>query len=196
VMGPVTERLDAVLGVRYRDAHERVVAELEGPRYLQLLEALDALVADPPLLPVAERRALKVLPGLVEAAWKQLDRAMEHAKARTGDEQDLLLHEARKDAKRARYAAEAVVMVYGRPARAYAKQLTRLQDVLGEHQDGVVTREVLRQLALAAQEHGESAFTFGRLHGLEQARAEAAAAPWPDVHARARDRRLRRWLRR
>ena len=37
-------------------------------------------------------------------------------------ERDLLLHEARKDAKRARYAAEAVASAYGKPAMRFASQ--------------------------------------------------------------------------
>ncbi|HEU0103904.1 MAG TPA: CYTH and CHAD domain-containing protein [Mycobacteriales bacterium] len=195
VVGPVAARIDTVLSARYRQAHDVVLAELEGARYLRLLDDLDALVDDPPLLPDARRRAAQVLAGPVRKTWKRLDRAMTEAEQATGQEQDLLLHEARKDAKRARYAAEAVAGYYGRPATAYAKEVTRLQEVLGEHQDGVVTREALRELASAADEAGESAFTYGRLHGLEQARAEQAAARWREVHARASDRSLRRWLR-
>ncbi len=195
VVGPVTSRIDVVLDERYRAAHDRVLVELEGERYLELLERLDALVDEPPLVGPARKKAAGVLPGLVRQADKRLDRAMTAAERASGEEQDLLLHEARKDAKRARYAAEAVAGFAGKPARAYAKAITRLQEVLGEHQDGVVTREVLRELADAAEESGESSFTYGRLHGLEQARAETAAARWPQVHAQAADRRLRRWLR-
>jgi len=195
VVGPVQARVDEVLSARYRAAHEQVLTQLEGPRYLALLDALDALVAEPPLLPLARERARDILPGLVLRAWKRLDRAMVHAQAASGEEQDLLLHEARKDAKKARYAAEGVASAYGKPATAYAKAVTRLQEVLGEHQDGVVTRAVLRELAELAQAAGESAFTYGRLHALEQARADQAAAQWPAVLADASARRLRRWLR-
>ena len=194
VVGPVQQRIDTVLGERYRQAHDAVLAELEGERYLSLLDALDRLVDDPPLLPRAGERASTALPALVRQAWKRLDRAMTAAE-RAVEDQDELLHEARKDAKRARYAAEAVVAFAGKPAVAYAKAMTKLQEVLGEHQDGVVTRDVLRELAALADAAGESAFTYGRLHGLEQARADAAAARWPQVHAAASDKELRRWLR-
>lgn len=37
------------------------------------------------------------------------------------------LHEVRKAAKRARYAAEAMEPVYGRPARQFAKAAKRVQ---------------------------------------------------------------------
>ena len=46
-----------------------------------------------------------------------------------------------------------------------------VQEVLGEHQDSVVTRHELLDLAAAAHRDGEDTFTYGRLHGLEQARA-------------------------
>lgn len=195
VVGPVRERIDTELDARYRAAHDRVLAELEGERYLALLDALDALVAEPPLLPLARERARTVLPGLVEHAWRRLTRALRHAERADGTERDLLLHEARKDAKRARYAAEAVASAYGKPAVAFAKAVTRLQEVLGEHQDGVVTREALRELAAAAAAAGEDGFTYGRLHGLEQARAETAGAGWRRARRAASKRRLRRWLR-
>ncbi len=195
VVGPVLARIDAELGGRYRQAHDRVLVELESPRYLALLDTLDALLTDPPLQPLARERARTVLPGLVLHSWRRLDRALRHAARATGEEQDLLLHEARKDAKRARYAAEAVASAYGRRAVVFAKAVTRLQEVLGEHQDSVVTREALRGLATSAHAAGEDGFTFGRLHGLEQGRAAAAGAGWRDARRAAARPKLRRWLR-
>ena len=57
-----------------------------------------------------------------------------------------------------------------------AKQITRVakaaQTRLGEHQDSVVTRSVLRELGIAAHLDGDSVFTFGLLHGLEQQHAD------------------------
>ena len=44
--------------------------------------------------------------------------------------------------------------------------------MLGEVQDTVVTRELCRRLGAVAPGQGENGFTFGRLHALEQARAE------------------------
>ena len=195
VLGPVAERVDAALSERHGDAHRVVREELDAERYLRLLDALDALVAEPPLLPLARERATEVLPRIVQRSWKRLDRTMRTAeRAEPGAEQDELLHEARKDAKRARYVAEAVVPVFGEPARTYAKAVATLQEVLGEHQDGVVTRDALLEIAQQAQEAGEPSFTYGRLHGTEQARAEAAAARWPEVRAEVSVRRLRRWF--
>jgi CHAD domain-containing protein len=115
-------------------------------------------------------------------------------RAPRGPEQDELLHEVRKDAKRTRYAAEAVEPVLGRDARRYAAAIAELQESLSDFQDGVVTRQVLRELGARASRAGENGFTFGRLHALEQVRAEAAVARWPQARAAVSRRRLRRWF--
>jgi CHAD domain-containing protein len=112
-----------------------------------------------------------------------------------GPAQDELLHEVRKDAKRSRYAAEAVQPLFGAPAARYAEAVAELQESLGDFQDGVVTREVLRELATGGRRAGRDAFTFGRLHALEQVKAEAAVAAWPEARAAVSRGRLRRWMR-
>lgn len=195
VVGPVHARVDEVMGRRYREAHQAVVRELDGDRYLALLDALDSLVEAPPFLDGARGRAADVLPGLGRRTWKRLDRRLREAeRAEPGHEQDLLLHEARKDAKRARYLGEAVTPVFGRPARRWAKAVAGLQESLGEHQDGVVVRDLLRGLAEEAHRAGESTFTYGRLHALEEGRAVRAASSWPAAREAASERKLRRWL--
>ena len=80
----------------------------------------------------------------------------------------------RKAAKRARYTGELAADVLGRPARKLVAAMEDVQDVLGEGQDSVVTRELCRSLGLAAAAAGENAWTYGRLHALEQARADRA----------------------
>ncbi len=194
VMGPVLSRVDQVMGGRYRHAHTRAVAEFDGPRYLQLLEALEAVATAPPFQDRARGPARDVLAPLVRRTWTRLDKTMRAAERATGDEQDLLLHEARKEAKAARYAAESVEPAFGRRAERFARAVERLQEVLGEHQDGVVTRDVLRELGAASSKSGENGFTFGRLHGLEEARAAAARAGWPQIRAEVSKPKLHRWL--
>jgi len=195
VMGPVAERVDTVLGRRYRDAHARAVAVLDDPRYLSLLDDLEQLVQAPPFSDAARGPAVEVLAPLVTRSWRSLDRTMRAAERADGPERDELLHEARKHAKAARYAAESVEPAFGCDATRFARAMEELQEVLGEHQDGIVLRAALRELGAASSRSGENGFTFGRLHGLEQARAETAYARWPKVRKSASRRRLRRWLR-
>lgn len=195
VMGPVAERVETVLGRRYREAHARAVAALDDPRHLALLDDLEQLVASPPFRDTARGPAREVLAPLVTKSWRALDRTMRAAERAGGAQRDELLHEARKRAKAARYAAESVEPAFGRDATRFARAMEELQEVLGEHQDGIVLRDALRELGAASSRSGENGFTFGRLHGLEQARAEAAYARWPEVRRSASRRRLRRWLR-
>ena len=195
VLGKVQDRIDASLLQRHRAAHDRVLAELDGERYLRLLDALDELVAQPPFQPKAGGEASEVLPRMVRRTWRRLDRRMAAAQdAPRGPVQDELLHEVRKDAKRTRYAAEAVQPVFGKPAARYAASVAELQESLGDFQDGVVTREVLRELGARGHLAGQNGFTFGRLHAFEQVKAEAAVDAWPHARAVVSRRRLRRWF--
>ena len=186
VLGPVAQSIADELGGRYRKAHRAVVRELDGGRYLQLLEDLSALLADPPLTERAGRKARKELPRLVGRVWHRLrDTHAAAESAQTETERAHLLHEVRKTAKQARYAGEAVAPVVGRDAVQFAARAEAVQEALGEHQDSVVSREALRGLAVRAHLSGGNGFTFGRLHGLEDARAARAdvafQAAWDDL---------------
>ena len=64
------------------------------------------------------------------------------------------------------------------------------KDIVRVLQDSVVAREELRALGVAAQLDGDSAFTFGLLHGLEQGRAAAALAGFDRAWRKVRRRRL------
>ena len=63
-----------------------------------------------------------------------------------------------------------------------------MQQALGEHQDAVVVRRHLRDLGVRAHLDGDNAFTFGRLHALQEAAAEAAERDferaWADMPRR------------
>ena len=98
------------------------------------------------------------------------------------------MHEARKKAKRTRYAAEAAAPVLGKPAEHLVKDMKSLQSLLGDHQDSVMARETLRDIAFEAHEAGESAFTYGVLYGREERVASAGEdelpGAWETIRAR------------
>jgi len=60
---------------------------------------------------------------------------------------DTAWHGVRRAAKRVRYLAEALEPAYGKPARGLAARATDLAELLGERQDAVVTRDLLRTVA-------------------------------------------------
>lgn len=195
VLGKVQTRIHIAMTARHRAASERLGAELNGERYLRLLDDLGELVASPPFSDAAGADAAPALARMLRRTWRRLDTSMTAAEeAAPGPRQEALLHEVRKDAKRMRYAAEAVEPVFGEPARRFAQELTGLQESLGDFNDGVVTRAVLREFGAGGHLAGENGFTFGRLHALEQSRAEAAVARWPEERRQLSRRKLRRWF--
>lgn len=195
VLGPVRQRIRDELGGRYRAGHADVVAELDGRRHLALLDELEHLLEDPPWTARASRKAGKELPVLVGRAWTRLRRARGAVEQASADERAVLLHEVRKAAKQARYAGEAVAPVLGKDAARFAARAEAVQEALGERQDSVVSREALRQLGVQAHLAGENGFTFGRLHGLEQLRAEHADAAFLAAWEALDRRQVLRWLR-
>ncbi|MEV0962328.1 CYTH and CHAD domain-containing protein [Streptomyces sp. NPDC049910] len=185
-LGPVRGRLRIWATAHRADARRRSVAVLDTGRYLALLDTLDALLDEPPLLPAATAKPAAALPKAVLKDYDRLAVRVEHALGLpAGHDRDTAMHDARKAAKRARYAAEAVTPVLGKPARKLAKRMKAVQTVLGDHQDSVVARETLRDLAVQAHAAGESAFTWGLLFGCEQATAADRERELPGVWAEA-----------
>ncbi|MFG3137875.1 CHAD domain-containing protein [Streptomyces sp. NPDC048211] len=186
VLGPVRARLRIWSTARRSGSRRRTVAVLDGARYLALLHTLDALLADPPLLPAAAGPPGKALARAAHKDHKRLATRLAHALEHPpGPDRDLALHDARKAAKRARYAAEAARPALGKPAKKAVKRLKAVQSVLGDHQDSVVARDALRTLAVQAHAAGESSFTWGLLYGQEEETAAARERELPQVWARA-----------
>jgi CHAD domain-containing protein len=191
VLGPVERRIVETFATRYRRAHDQALEEMDGPRYFALLDALDALVATPPLGPNAPLPAGEVYRARLVKTWKRTARLTREARAQEdAGAREHQLHEVRKSAKRARYAAEAARRILGDQAQAYGKAMKAVQEVLGEHQDSVVARGELLRLGVDAQADGDNAFTFGLLYGHEQARAAQALARFDDAWKAARASRI------
>ncbi|WP_424919410.1 CHAD domain-containing protein [Streptomyces sp. wa1064] len=185
-LGPVRGRLRAWSAARRTGSRRRIIDVLDGKRYLDLLDALDALSAGPPQRPAAGRPPGKALPRAVLKDYERLATRVGHALGQPpGPERDAALHEARKAAKRARYAGEAARPALGKPAKRFTKRVKAVQTLLGDHQDSVVAREALRMLAIQSHAAGETAFTWGLLYGQEEAAAEARERELPEVWARA-----------
>ncbi|GAA1994999.1 CHAD domain-containing protein [Nakamurella flavida] len=208
VIGPVRAELDEHFARTYATAREAVLAALDDRRYFRLRDALDTLAAGAPFTAEAQGPAEKVATARVGAAFRRLKRAvetMQEQAARAGTPQigspviatkgpDELFHETRKAAKRLRYAAQALAPAFGKPAVALAEAAENLQEILGDHQDSVVLRATLRDLAVRSFLDGGNPFTLGRLHALEQVRAERAEAAFAPAWADLDHKKLRRWL--
>lgn len=195
LLGPVRGRLRTWSVARRSGSRRKTIAVLDSKRYLVLLDTLDALLDGPPLRPAARRPFAEVLPKAVIKDYERLaGRIAQALELDPGEPRDLAMHEARKAAKRARYAAEAARPALGAPARKFAKRMKAVQTVLGDHQDSVVAREALRGLAVQAHLAGESAFTWGLLYGQEVAAAADRERELPEVWHRASRPKLRERL--
>jgi CHAD domain-containing protein len=143
---------------------------------------------------LAAQPARDVVPQLVEHDWRRLRKAVRRAEsAAVGPDRDEALHEVRKAAKRLRYGAESAVPVFGRRARRVGRSVKKIQTLLGDHHDLVVARDLLRRVGVEAHLAGDNAFTYGRLHGLFQARAERLERRWQEAWLRMARPRARRW---
>jgi CHAD domain-containing protein len=188
VRGPVAEQLASIMDRRRSAALDEARRAMDSDRYLDLLEALESLVAVPPFTAKAARPAARVLRSrLAHDSARVLERAAAADEA-SGSVRDAALHDVRKAAKRARYAGEAVGPVLGGDADRVTKRMRQLQQILGVRQDGAVGREVLADVAREIHEAGGDTFTYGLLVGLESRAGSAGvtADPYAETVAKAR----------
>jgi CHAD domain-containing protein len=192
LMGPVQARVSAYFAPRAAAARSALIEALDSERYLTLLNDLDqALTAQPPGTK-AQQPAADVLPAAVRRMYRRLRRRARRAmRAPAGHARDLALHETRKAAKDARYAAEAA----GRPARRFARRMKKLQAALGDQHDAVVASDTARDIGVRAHLAGENAFGFGVLYERCQQDAVTRAERARDDMRRAFRPRYARWLR-
>jgi CHAD domain-containing protein len=188
---PAAEKLLDQLRSDLDRRRNQLITALRGNRYLSLLDRLVLAARRPRLLRrIDDKPDAEVLRGLVRRPWEHLE---DSVRALPDDPPDADLHAIRIHAKRARYAAEAVEPAFGKPARAYARAITELQDVLGEHQDAVIAAEWLR--ATATRTHDVPvAFAAGALAGLELHEVLVSREAWAAAWKQASRRRLREWM--
>ncbi|NEA61245.1 CYTH and CHAD domain-containing protein [Streptomyces sp. SID12488] len=188
VHGPVRERLGAWSEAGHGGSRRRLLGVLDSARYLTLLDTLDAVVAEPPVLKAAAKKPEKVLAEAVRKDFAKVSALVGEAMEQpAGADRDLALHEARKKAKRTRYAAETATPALGVPAKTLTRSMKSLQSLLGDHQDSAMVRTTLGELSAVAHAAGEDTFTYGLLYGREERRAarveEALPEEWKTIKA-------------
>jgi CHAD domain-containing protein len=172
LLGPVRTRVNRELRREWLRGWKALQSALTSERYLALLAEIDDWVASPPLTAAADRGVTSLKAPVRQAQRKVIKRLR---MARTSGDMSQL-HSARKAAKRARYATEATASVLGaKLARIQIKHYKDLQDVLGEHQDSLVSAALLRRIgAKAGAAAGENGFAYGLLYEREQRNAHRA----------------------
>jgi CHAD domain-containing protein len=150
--GPIRDRLVDGAEERYRAGVRRSLAAMRSARYFRLLDALEAVIATTP--PTDQESGAVA----VAAAGKRVRKAAKAAERAADEDLDEGMHRIRKRAKRLRYTAAAM------GAKKVSKRAKKVQSLLGDHQDSVVSREHLTEQAAAANAANEDAFTYGLLH--------------------------------
>jgi CHAD domain-containing protein len=174
-------------------AREQLMATLDSPEYVALLNDLVAATVTPPAGP-ADAPAAEALGPLVLSAWERLQARADDLDDDSPNED---FHRARIAVKRARYASElAARSLEGKAASGadrLAERLAALQDLLGDVQDAAVAEALLRDTLSARGAGARYAFEAGRL--VERLRSRSATSrdaflsEWREV----RRRRWRKW---
>src|SRR5262249_38293289 len=116
-------------------ARKSVLEALRSERYLALLASIEAAAAGPPPGGVGS------LHDEARAQFKKLKRAMRTVEE---DPTDDAIHEARKEGKRTRYAAELLEDELGKRGAKLLSAAKDFQDAAGEYQDAVVAEARVR----------------------------------------------------
>ncbi len=177
--GPVRERVVSTYDARAREGMAGAVEVLDGERYTALLVALRSIVEQPPLV-LAGEPSDKTMAKRLRVQARRVGRRLDEVRvAESAQTRELAWHEARKAAKRLRYAAEVARPQLGKPTKRLVREAEEVTEVLGERQDTVVLREHLLALAEEAEAAGEPTFTYGLLHARQEAReVELAYRAW------------------
>lgn len=168
-----------------------VAAATQSQRYLALLDALVEAASAPRLTDAASATAAEALPPLMRSTWNRLARSVRALRQNGPDE---AWHAARIRAKQARYAAEALVPVFGRPAKQLARQLELVTELLGTHQDAAVAAEAVALLSIGEDVGGRAGYVLGLLHEAQRAEVREARREFKRVWPKVTKRRRRRWL--
>jgi CHAD domain-containing protein len=190
-------RIDAELAGRHERALADVDEAMRGDRYRELLDRLVDAARAPRLSARASGPADELLPRLVSRPWHRLafgSKGIDGAADLDPTAADERWHAVRISGKKARYAVDAVAPVIGGPATKLAKALSKVQTLLGEHQDAAVAADTWVDVARTHPGDVMLAVTAGRLYERERASIRAARAAFPAAWRVAAEPKRTAWL--
>lgn len=152
-------------------ARSQMLDAMNAPRYLKLLDELEAASQNP--------RVVDPAGSLQKIATKEFKKLTRDVRALPPHPTDGALHGVRIKVKRARYAAELAEGMVGKAAGMFIRRSKIMQDLLGDHQDGVMMESRLRRL-LSQVQTPMAALTLGRLIERRCAARRAVREIWKD----------------
>ena len=191
---PGTERRAArqllrALEAERESARATLLEALGNVRYLSLLDSVRAAARAPRAVAVDGDGNDLSLKDIAAGEFGRLRKAVKKLPADPSDDE---LHGVRIKTKRARYAAELAEGAVGKPAARFVDRAKRLQDVIGEHQDALVSEDRIRSL-LRTVRGPQVAFAAGLLVGRERERRRSAREEWPQAWKRLQQSGKRAW---
>ena len=186
-------RLTDLLERSYLSGWRQAIGYFDGSRYDAFTRLLDGFADLPPWTTSAQAPAGQVLVPVLRQEWTRLLSTGRRVQLlEPGPDRDQQLHAVRKAAKRVKDLAEVQASLSGRKVKRLRKAASRLQTVLGEHQDLVVTGVLLERLGR------DGTVDHRVLHRIQLREAAAAGALFDDFVRtfREADRKsLRAWMR-
>jgi triphosphatase len=163
--------LTALLTREWDVARAELLAALDSTRWERLKSGLASMVQQGPNRRASATRvaALATVPDLIGTRHTSVVKAARRAK-RSGEAADF--HRLRIRCKRLRYSLEFSAELYGGRTKRYTRQLTKLQNQLGQLQDAEVAANRLAELALRAALPASTIFVMGGV--AEQHRREVS----------------------
>jgi len=176
------QQLLSVLHTQREAARAAMLEALQSPRFLMVLKQLEHAAYFP------ESVSTNVTLQEISAnQFKKLRRCVQKWDKDCSNED---LHRIRIRAKRARYAAELAEHSIGKPASQFIRQIKKFQDLLGRHQDAVMTEQRLREL-LRSSKSVRAGFSVGQIVERLRTRREHVrdrfSACWRKVRKRGKD---------
>jgi len=152
---------------------------LDSQRCVRFVDRLRRFLdAGPPKRPRAQKARRPVGAEARSIIRRKLSKVLRAGRAIGPQSPDEQLHLLRIKCKRLRYAVEFFSDLYGLTAVKFARRVTRLQDILGAHQDAVVSRAAVaesdRRAAAPRSRARETYFAIGYLMAQHMRRAQAS----------------------
>lgn len=140
-----TTILEPFLDSAYGEGFARAEQAWRSDRYAELSTNLSRLFGSRIIIhPPAEQPAKDVLPALAGAELAGVAKFLRQmARADRPEELDQVMHRLRLATKRARYITGALRPIHPGPVDKLARDLKRLQSLLGERHDSTITRRSL-----------------------------------------------------
>jgi hypothetical protein len=180
-----TSSLQRELVHRRHSAHVQALTTIDPSELLEDVEMINGTIQ---FRPEAEKRAVRVLPPLAKVQWRNLLREVEALASPPAPKR---LYPVGVAAARAGNSALDLAVAVGKPARRYAKAMTRLHDHLQDLDDAVRTADFLDHRGRVGGP--TSATNAGLLRGITLTTVADGLDRWPQWWAHANQKKLRTW---